>query len=611
VLEGEFPLVKSVALKPEEMSARGYADRLILEKLTQLHVAVKLSEIADLLQTEGIGLAAIRSLLASNPEKFAYAERRWVPAARIDGAGRPLHEAARLVVDRFGGPMPVALVVQEISQSRGIEPEVVEDTIRRFGVASDHFFITANDCVALAKWVFQATDETVERALAINGVTDIESVEAKLGDFDWRASGALEKALAKTGTVAVKTLGAVAWKALNPQAAHSALLYDWREFNSALLSLPGFVFGTDGTLTSDAEAKKWITAAVKLAEKLAPTVEIEDAAPIEMKSEDVGRMVTKIVANDESTTATRLLEEFYEITPSVKTFPDDMANIMSALRKDEKVWWVGGDRFRKPNSAPDFVYERPDIFDFVLSDNKDEEGEFVDCELTDEGLNTTLRKLLTHPLATDVNDEDILPAPKTMPEQMRLVLRPIHRELGTFPLSQIPTGWIEAEPTVQEIILIDPAGRQLQCWANMQARLIFGLIDWFYEQQVESGSVFSLTKTPKPNVFEFAWLDQTDPVVYITSQRMEELRTLQAESEAMSTLEILQTVMTHWPKGADFLTLLWEVSVVRRSSRRLVASLLSSYACFYQRSGSPVWHYDAKKVEQGFDKSKRKFVQKR
>jgi hypothetical protein len=145
----------------------------------------------------------------------------------------------------------------------------------------------------------------------------------------------------------------------------------------------------------------------------------------------------------------------------------------------------------------------------------------------------------------------------------------------------------------------------------MQARLIFGLIDWFYEQQVESGSVFSLTKTPKPNVFEFAWLDQTDPVVYITSQRMEELRTLQAESEAMSTLEILQTVMTHWPKGADFLTLLWEVSVVRRSSRRLVASLLSSYACFYQRSGSPVWHYDAKKVEQGFDKSKRKFVQKR
>ena len=46
----------------------------------------------------------------------------------------------------------------------------------------------------------------------------------------------------------------------------------------------------------------------------------------------------------------------------------------------------------------------------------------------------------------------------------------------------------------------------------MEARLLFNLIDWFYEQPVESGAVFSLTRTNKPNVFEFAWLDQTDLV---------------------------------------------------------------------------------------------------
>ena len=140
---------------------------------------------------------------------------------------------------------------------------------------------------------------------------------------------------------------------------------------------------------------------------------------------------------------------------------------------------------------------------------------------------------------------------------------------------------------------------------------MFNLIDWFFEQPVESGAVFSLTKTPKANVFEFEWLEQTDPVVFITSQRMEELRNIQARSEGMSTLQILQEVMSHWPKGADFLTILWEVNVIRRSTRRLVASLLSSYACFYQRSGSPVWHYDSKKNEQGFDKTKRKFIIKK
>jgi hypothetical protein len=91
---------------------------------------------------------------------------------------------------------------------------------------------------------------------------------------------------------------------------------------------------------------------------------------------------------------------------------------------------------------------------------------------------------------------------------------------------------------------------------------------------------------------------------------MEELRTLGAEAEGKSTLDLLIEVMSHWPKGADYLTVLAEINVARRTSRRLVASLLSSYQCFYQRSGSPVWHFDSKKVEQGFDKSKKKFIKK-
>jgi len=337
---------------------------------------------------------------------------------------------------------------------------------------------------------------------------------------------------------------------------------------------------------------------------------VEDAAPIEVKAEDVGAMAQKVAESDATVTATRLLEEFYEITPGNKTFPDDMANVMAALQGESTVWWVGGDRFRKPDSAPDFIYSVPEPFHFVATDVRDEEGELVDVELTDEGLSSSLRKLLSHPLATDVLDEDIAPAPKTMPEELRLVLKSIHRELGTFPMCQIPTAWLAPEPSVQELIFIDPNGRELQVWANHDARLLYNLIDWWYEQPVESGAVFTLTKTARPNVFEFAWLDQTDPVVYISNQRMEELREIQSRAEGRSTLDLLVEVMGHWPKGADFLTVLAEVNVVRRSPRRLIASLLSSYQCFYQRSGSPVWHFDAKKLDQGFDKTKKKFIKK-
>ncbi|MBS1709482.1 MAG: hypothetical protein JSS65_12280 [Armatimonadetes bacterium] len=605
-------MAKPTPLKPEEASARAYVDRLILEKLTELGEVVKPSEVAEKLQSAGVGLAAVRSLLASNPDKFAYSERRWVPAARIEGIGRPFSEIVRLTLDRFGGPMSLTLLTSELTNAHGMEEAFLAEALPRIVQSDDRFLLTRSEELALSAWVFKAHDEPVTRTLRLNGVEleDVEALAAKLKGFDWRDPDATVKALEKTAPVNLKVLGAVAWMALSPQEDQSHLLYDWRTFNAELLSIPGFVISSDGFLSPEADAKKWISTAVKVAEKLAPTIEIEDAAPIELKPDDIETAIKRILAADGTMTATSILESQFEITPSVRTFPDDMRNVMTALTKDARVWWVGGDRFRKPNDAPDFIYTLPDALQFVKSDHLQEDGDPVDVELTDEGLSSSLRKLIVHPLATDVQDEEFIPALKQLPERLRLVLKPIHRELGTFPMSQFPTGWFEDEPSIQELVFIAPDGQELQVWMNGKVRLLFNLFDWWLDQPIESGSVFNLGRTHKPNVFEFSWEEQTDPVVYISNQRMEELRELATRSEEMSTFDILREVMTHWPKGADFLTVLWEVNVVRRTSRRLLASLLSSYLCFYQRSGSPVWHYDHKKVEQGFDKTKKKFIKK-
>jgi len=605
-------LAKPIAIKPEEEFARSYVDRLILEKLTEMESAIKLGELADKLSNEGIGLATVRSLLASNPDRFAYHERKWIPASRLQGQGRPFAEAMAIVLYRYGAPMPIEMLVTEISRTRRCEPEGIEETIRRIAETDKAFVFTVNGEVALMKWGFVAVDQLPGRAFALNMVTadEVEEVSAKLYEIDWRADGAIEKALAIAAPVKATVLGAVAYTRVNSPDPKSVLVFDCRTFFAELLSVPGYVFAPDGVIHPEADTRKWISAAVKLADKLAPSVELDDAAPIEVKPEDIDRIVAKILNNENSTTATRILEENYEITISNKTFPDDMANLLTALKSSSQVQWVGGDRFRKNGDYPDYITEVPEPFQFVPTDVMDEEGELVDIELTDDGLSSSLRKLLSHPLATDVLDEDIQPAPKTMPESVRLVLKSIHRELGTFPMCQLPTDWLDAMPKIQELILIDGNGRELQVWVNHEARLLYGFIDWWYEQPVESGAVFTLTKTTRPNVLEFAWLDQPDPVVFISAQRMEELRQLGAEGAEKSTLDLLIEVMAHWPKGADYLTLLAEVNVTRRSSRRLVASLLSSYQCFYQRSGSPVWHFDGKKVELGFDKTKRKFVKK-
>jgi hypothetical protein len=605
-------LAKTISIKPEEAQARSFADRLILSDLVEHESAVKLSELADRLSKSGLNLVAVRSLLASNPQRFAYHERRWVPASRIEGAGKPLVEVARIFIDRNGVPIPISQVAQEYARIRGLRPEDVRDQVEQVLRNDPSFIVIGKADVALADWAYLASEETEERGFALYGISkeEVDQVCLKLGNFDWRAPDAIEKALRQTAPVSAKAFSACAWLALNPQDPKATLLYDGREFFAELVSTPGFVFGADGLIYPEAETKKWISAAVKLADRLAPTVEVEDAAPVDVKDADVQKMIKRITGSNETNTATQLLADFYEITTANKTFPDDLANVMGALQSSPEVWWVGGDRFRKPNSAPDYVFSVPEPFQYPPSPFLDEEGEPVDIELTDEGLSSSLRKLLAHPLATDVLDEEIQPAAKNIPITIRLVLRSVHRELGTFPMCQVPTGWLEQRPNVQEFIFRDPTGRELQVWANFEARLFYDLLDWWFDQAVESGAVFTLTKTDKPNVFEFAWEDQPDPLLYISTQRIEQLRELQSRSAEMSVKDILIEAMHHWPKGADFLTLLAEMNVVRRTTRRMVASILSSYQCFYQRSGSPVWHFDAKKVDLGFDKTKRKFVKK-
>jgi hypothetical protein len=605
-------LAKGTSLKQEEQLARGYADRLVLEVLTDLYECVKPSEIAERLQSHGIGLGAVRSLLASNPAMFAYAERRWVPAARVDTEGRPFHAALVNTVARFTAPVSKDLVVTELSRRFELDAADVLDRVERIVAQDPDVLETRSGDLVATSLIFVAHDETPERAMLLNAVTEAEvsEVQKQLGDFDWLAADALMLALEKCSPVSLKGLGAAAWLALSPNDPMVAPLYDWRSFNADLLSIPGFVLAQDGKLYAESDAKKWLANVGKISDKLTPEIEIEDAAPLELKPEDIDAMVARVLNADETVTATQILEAQFEVTPTVKTFPDDLKNAIKALANHEKVWWVGGDRFRKPNSAPEFVYELPEPLKFVKSDHLQEDGDPVDAELVLDSLNQSLRQVVVHPLAMDAGDEDPIPGGRQLPQTQRLVLKTIHKELGTFPVSQFPQGWFDEKPGVQELIFIDPSGKELQVWLNMELRLLTGLFDWWLEQQTESGAIFTLTRTNKANVFEFSWLAESDPVVYISNQRMEELRDLAARAEDMSTFDILREVMSHHSKGADFIALLWEVNVVRRTSRTLLASLLSSYVCFYQRSGSSVWHYDAKKVEQGFDKSKKKFIKK-
>lgn len=600
--------VASRKRKTNRQLARDYADRIVLSALTRVSNTIRLGELALEVAEYGISLEQLKQLLATNPDKYVYHDRRWHPKARIEAMEAPVNEHIRLMLE-YAGPMHVEDVESEIILARGKNPIRIKESINDILSADPKLFATQSGIAGLREWLFQAYDESPGRAIYINDLDEDEIKEYSfLKKIDFFNTEKTIKDITKNLPLPIKIIGYYAWRQLNPPEPYTPMLYNSVELFDQLLTNCDAVYGSDGMLYPATQANSWIKTAIKEAEGLQPIVEIEEAAPLEFGAAEIAEMADAVNNSTISLSISNFLHEKYDLTPMDRTYPEDLTNAVNALKNSGLVWWVGGDRFRRPDSAPEYIYMVPEFFQFPTSEYRDEDGQLIDVELSDDGFTSALRKEMALPLAMDVLDEDPLPAQKKQPESIRLVLKSLHREIGTFPMCQFPTGWLSEEPKIQELVFVDENNRQINVWVNHEARLLYNLLDWWFEQPTESGAVFTLTKTSLPNVFEFRWQDEVDTLLYIPSERMEELRDLAGRANELSTYEIIMEVLSKHTKGADYLTVLAETNVVRRTTRRLVASILSGYHCFYQRSGSPLWHFDSKKVAQGFDKAKRKFA---
>ena len=149
-------------------------------------------------------------------------------------------------------------------------------------------------------------------------------------------------------------------------------------------------------------------------------------------------------------------------------------------------------------------------------------------------------------------------------------------------------------------------------YVDYDVQLVYGLFDVYGEVTAESGAVVYLEKTDKPDEYRFTDENETDPGVFVSPARLEELVEFRGEVEsggAISTYDIVRRILDHYRKGCSFLTLLTEVNLVRRTPRRLLASVLSGYAAFHPRANR--WTFDPKKEPEGFDKSKTGYIIKR
>jgi hypothetical protein len=160
-------------------------------------------------------------------------------------------------------------------------------------------------------------------------------------------------------------------------------------------------------------------------------------------------------------------------------------------------------------------------------------------------------------------------------------------------------------------VLREKDGTTHQVFVDYETRLIYGLglFDIYANIAADSGAVFQLKKTSVPGELAFINDNETDPDVYISPERLDQLQNYRAEIESgptVSTHDVIRYILEHSNQAMSYLSLLTELNVVRRVSRRQLASILSAWNGFSHRAG--LWTYDAKKAAQGFNKAKRKYI---
>jgi len=617
-----------VAADPHEALASELLTTLLHRALVRLGEPARIGDIVREVGDDTVTPALARRQMETSPRRFVAVDRRWDITSRYLDKTKPLERTLEEVIAVYGAPIPADNVAGELAQITGRVKEAYTEVAVRLLRGTPFFPIAGGLAYGLRSWLLDLTSEREDDLLFYNYLSADKLAPfqsaAKNLDWDENPTGAAHSLVSAAGGYPVdnRVLQYFAWKSLGDEfdgaAIYDAVATD-RETFLALSDhrwlLRESLAPVQALWRTQAEAAALMAPeepAAAAVEAIAATLDVP-AKPLEVTGEDAEELRSYFEGREEIARTGDLLTQIFEIRPGSTTFAADTETLSAYLRtKPDDFQWVGADRFRALGTLPPYIGQVPESLTFpVLPRFETADGEILDQMLEDAGLEASLQSEILDPVAQDVNDQE--PAGTTAESsRLRLVVKAHHKEIGTFPLAQIPAGFFPAEPNIVELTLRDSAGNGYPIYVDYDVQLVYGLFDVYAEVAAESGAVVYLEKTDKPDEYKFTDQNETDAGVFVSPARMEELLDFRNEVEGgapISTYDIARRILTHYGKGASFLTLLTEVNLVRRTPRRLLASVLSGYSAFTR--GANKWKFDAKKEPEGFNSSKTAFLVKK
>ncbi|MGC8832930.1 MAG: hypothetical protein ACP5R4_02665 [Armatimonadota bacterium] len=586
-------------------------------------VPVRMGEILEHVNKTVPVTPKVLKLVMQSDARFAPDDRRWRVATPELDSRRPVEASIVRVLQWAQIPVKVSAVGGILASTYGRTPEAMTEIVRRLVSKREEFFIQevltnnqkpierqnfslSDESVGLSEWLLDITSDREDDVQFDNfeDKSELEALEGFAKEMNWEEISCTEASLRLLDLagrpVSSKALGWFCWLAYRDKYNPS------KHFNELAME------GKAGLLSNGLWCGPSIVARFNevLAElhETGPDVELypEDLPkPVTVEPEDLVSVVELVISGEEPCRVPELVESQFNLTPKDPGYDQVRSAVEKGLRSDSRVMWVGWDRWQRAVSVPDEVTRLPQELIPVYLDIEGVGGQKLDQELEDEGLEADLAQQINDPLVRLGGTAEVQENGR-----VRCVVTYWLRQLG---LLAVP-GESEVFPRQPEYLLVDlvdDEGTVFRCWYNNQIELLFGLKQWYDRVKLPgSGGVFYLVPE-SPGRYRLAYEGEEDERVFIEPQRLKDLLELRetARMTETSTWEIVQEVMRGHSKGVPFSLLCTEVQVVRQSSARLVASILSSYHGFYERGG--LWHFNERDAGKGFKKQKRKYIVKR
>ncbi|MFQ6098044.1 MAG: hypothetical protein ACE5O2_09995, partial [Armatimonadota bacterium] len=579
----------------QSASAREHLSDLMYECLLRAGQPMRASEIAEAVsRTAPVSARVVAQTLERDPD-FVSSNWAWDLACRHEIQDQPIGGAIRGCLHEYGKPLSMKELCALLGAGRDEPPALFAVVVKQASDGPDLVEVEPG-LYGLREWMLSGTDADEATVRFINGLEGCEELEAavaRLGRKRLRRTRAAATAVAILEALGTplphKVLAFLVWQR-HPRANVGADLF------GALLKRDDAVL---------LRGPRWCAAPVidSLVARLAELSADEDRARGVEPDFDVAKVLREkprsrkrfalppdAVAEASAAVASagivrvdHLVADLLGLYPGDDSFAAAVRALARELDEVDEVVSIGFGKYCSPGFVPVGVRQVP----AVLAPT-DAQG--ADAALPDRDLPPALRKLIHDPEREDVGEEgDVsLPARRKKRTEATYVVPYHHLQAGTLKVRRVDHDLFPAQPELVQM-RFEYQGDGFDVWLNNATALLFGLGAWYSQYVPGPGALIRISTTEAAGTYELHYDGETDEHAYIEQARVARLRRLHAEAEKsdLSTLEIMQAIAQEHPSGVHFYTLVAEMNVVRRTSKRVIASHLCSSPHFAPVSGRP------------------------